>query len=213
MLWVTGTNRWAGFALCMKAAFSTVFFRPFHPICGSWNHFSGEWPAFKENRRLIVITLSEGKHCFVCRCVLGPNIKCTSYCNSCQKNGKTLSLGQELCYPLALALPPVSKKVEFICEMRILIPVSYFVRTERERNVCIYHSLWPMLHASAVHWSLVFLFVFLNFLKILFVYFWLHWIFVAAHRLFSSCGEWELLFVAVHGLLIAVASLVAEHGF
>ena len=29
---------------------------------------------------------------------------------------------------------------------------------------------------------------------------------------FSSCGEWGLLFIAVHGLLIAVASLVAEHG-
>ena len=31
-------------------------------------------------------------------------------------------------------------------------------------------------------------------------------------RAFSSCSEWGLLFVAVHGLLIAVASLVAEHG-
>ena len=30
-------------------------------------------------------------------------------------------------------------------------------------------------------------------------------------RAFSSCSEWELLFVAVQGLLIAVASLV-EHG-
>ena len=30
-------------------------------------------------------------------------------------------------------------------------------------------------------------------------------------RAFSSCGEWGLLFVAVHGLLIVVASLVAEH--
>ena len=29
---------------------------------------------------------------------------------------------------------------------------------------------------------------------------------------FSSCGEWGLLFIAVRGLLIAVASLVAEHG-
>ena len=29
---------------------------------------------------------------------------------------------------------------------------------------------------------------------------------------FSSCGEWGLLFVVVHGLLIAVASFVAEHG-
>ena len=31
-------------------------------------------------------------------------------------------------------------------------------------------------------------------------------------RAFSSCGERGLLFVAVHGLLIMVASLVAEHG-
>ena len=29
---------------------------------------------------------------------------------------------------------------------------------------------------------------------------------------FSSCGEWGQLFVAVHGLLIAVASLVVGHG-
>ena len=29
--------------------------------------------------------------------------------------------------------------------------------------------------------------------------------------LFSCGGEWGLLFVAVHGLLIAMASLVAEH--
>ena len=31
-------------------------------------------------------------------------------------------------------------------------------------------------------------------------------------RAFSSCREWGLLFVAVHGLLLVVASLVAEHG-
>ena len=30
-------------------------------------------------------------------------------------------------------------------------------------------------------------------------------------RAFSSCGEQGLLFIAVHGLLIAVASLVVEH--
>ena len=29
---------------------------------------------------------------------------------------------------------------------------------------------------------------------------------------FSSCGKWGLLFIAVRGLLIVVASLVAEHG-
>ena len=31
-------------------------------------------------------------------------------------------------------------------------------------------------------------------------------------RAFSSCSERGLLFIAVHRLLIAVASLVAEHG-
>ena len=31
-------------------------------------------------------------------------------------------------------------------------------------------------------------------------------------RAFSSCGEQGLLFAAVHGLLIVLASLVAEHG-
>ena len=40
-------------------------------------------------------------------------------------------------------------------------------------------------------------------LFILFMYFWLHWVFM---------GEHGLLFLAVRGLLTAVVSLVAEHG-
>ena len=52
--------------------------------------------------------------------------------------------------------------------------------------------------------------LFLIYLFYLF-YFWLHWVFVVAWA-FSSCGEQRLLFVMVRGLLIAVASLVAEHG-
>ena len=43
--------------------------------------------------------------------------------------------------------------------------------------------------------------------------FWLRWVFVAAHRLFSSCSKQGLQFIAVHQLLIVVASLVAENGF
>ena len=31
-------------------------------------------------------------------------------------------------------------------------------------------------------------------------------------RAFSICSKWGLLFTAVHGLLITVASLVSEHG-
>ena len=62
-------------------------------------------------------------------------------------------------------------------------------------------------------WCVILLHLFLSFLKIyLFTYFWLCWAFVAVWRLFSSCGERGLLWVVVHGLLNAVASLVAAHG-
>ena len=45
-----------------------------------------------------------------------------------------------------------------------------------------------------------------NFLKFLFIYFWLHWVFIAL-----SCCEQGYSPVAMQGLLIEVASLVAEH--
>ena len=43
-----------------------------------------------------------------------------------------------------------------------------------------------------------------------FIYLWLHWVFVAALT-FSGFDERGLLFSVVHGLLIAVPSLAAEH--
>ena len=52
--------------------------------------------------------------------------------------------------------------------------------------------------------------LFLKFIY-LFIYFWLHWVFVAEHGYFSS-DKRGLLFVVVRRLLTAVASLVAEHG-
>ena len=53
-----------------------------------------------------------------------------------------------------------------------------------------------------------------NFLKInLFIYlFWAVLGLRCCARVFSSCGERGPLFVGVRGLLIGVASLVAEHG-
>ena len=54
-------------------------------------------------------------------------------------------------------------------------------------------------------------FFFFSNLFILFVCFWLHWVLIAA-RASSSYSKRGLLFVAVHGLLSAVASLVVEHG-
>ena len=56
------------------------------------------------------------------------------------------------------------------------------------------------------------LFPYIFFFSFLFFLFWLRWVFVAACRLFSSCSERGLLFVALCGLLIAVASLVLERG-
>ena len=53
--------------------------------------------------------------------------------------------------------------------------------------------------------SLILIFIYI-------IYFWLRWVFVAALVLSLVGGKRELLFVAVRGLLIAVASLVAEHG-
>ena len=70
-----------------------------------------------------------------------------------------------------------------------------------------------MIHAYLVPWlpRSIIIIIFYKFIS--FIY-----LFLAALglrccvRAFSSCGERGLLFVAVRGLLIAVAPLVAEHG-
>ena len=57
----------------------------------------------------------------------------------------------------------------------------------------------------------LFIYLFLKF--ILFIYLFLAVLgLCCCVRAFSSCGELGPLFVAVRGLLIAVASLVLEHG-
>ena len=63
---------------------------------------------------------------------------------------------------------------------------------------------------GAVGFFLVCLFVFNIYL---FIYlFWATLGLRCCARAFSSCGERGLLFIAVRGLRIAVASLVVEHG-
>ena len=54
----------------------------------------------------------------------------------------------------------------------------------------------------------------LNFVKNTFIYLFLFFGYAGSSllcRLFSNCGKQELLFIAVHRLLIVMASLVAEH--
>ena len=59
---------------------------------------------------------------------------------------------------------------------------------------------------------ILFFFINLFFLIYLFILFLAALGLCCCTRAFSSCGEQGLLFVAVRGLLTAVASLVAEHG-
>ena len=75
--------------------------------------------------------------------------------------------------------------------------------------------LWPFLENTVCHKMLGRII-----LRLLFSFFILFYLLIflavlclrCCARAFSSCGEQGLFFVAVHGLLTAVASLVAEHG-
>ena len=55
-------------------------------------------------------------------------------------------------------------------------------------------------------------FKFIYFIIIIF-YFWLCWVFIAVSGISLVAASGRLIFVAVCRLLIAVASLVVEHGF
>ena len=44
--------------------------------------------------------------------------------------------------------------------------------------------------------------------KHLFIYFWLHWVFVTVHKLFLVAASSSYSLVAVHELLISVASVL-----
>ena len=64
-------------------------------------------------------------------------------------------------------------------------------------------------------WFLGFFDYLFFFLKFIYLFIYLFLAALGLHccaQAFSSCGEQGLLFIAVHGLLIAVAALVADHG-
>ena len=74
-----------------------------------------------------------------------------------------------------------------------------------EAGVCLFCLVLLRGKSSSEVW---FVFCFLFFVFLFLAALGLH----CCARAFSSCGERGLLFVALCGLLIAVASLVAEHG-
>ena len=81
------------------------------------------------------------------------------------------------------------------------VPCTYSVVASFMSFGKYFYGLLPLSWGFLRSWVLAFIY-FLKFIY-LFVCFWLHWVFVAARG---------LSLVAARGFLIAVASLVAEHG-
>jgi len=71
------------------------------------------------------------------------------------------------------------------------------------------HLQIPVHGALLMHGSKSFLHPFQSF-QLVFIYFWLHWLLVAAQA-FSSCGELRLLSAAVYKVLVADPFLAVEH--
>ena len=78
-------------------------------------------------------------------------------------------------------------------------------------NPCSLHWQADSNYCATREVPVVFSFILFFFTIYLFIYLWLRWVFVAVRGL-SLVVARGLLFVAVRRLLIAVASLVAEHG-
>ena len=76
--------------------------------------------------------------------------------------------------------------------------------------ICLYPTLPQKLLPTPLHlFTYSSRFFFYKFIYLF--YFWLYWVFIATHGLSPVAASMGLLFVAVHGFFIAVASLVAEH--
>ena len=91
------------------------------------------------------------------------------------------------------------------------LELSSLIEKSEISHILLLFQKYVLLFTKAIESSIVFFFLFFSFFKLINL-------FLAALGLrfcaqaFSACGERGLLFVVVRGLLIAMASLVAEHG-
>ena len=81
-----------------------------------------------------------------------------------------------------------------------------FFPTKSVPGFCFLHILTNICCLWSFFFLSFFLFIYM------YIHFWLHWVFVATCELSLVAESGSYFFVAVRGLLIAVASLVAEHG-
>ena len=103
-----------------------------------------------------------------------------------------MSLGRGLWVTPLFISRAISDSSEFII-MNILISLPF---------KCVFYL--PVLQIFSNHFLNKFIYLFMHLFLAVFS---LH----CCIRVFSSCGKWGLLIIAIHRLLIAVASLV-EHG-
>ena len=84
---------------------------------------------------------------------------------------------------------------------------------ERFLTGCVLKTLTEQIHLSQEMRNLILFYfiLFILFCSLLFFFFLAVLGLRCCVWAFSSCGEWGLLFIVVRGLLIAVASLAAEH--
>ena len=92
-----------------------------------------------------------------------------------------------------------------LVELTLLITTEFQQKSNKaskQQNQNMPHQCFPSKCVLCFFFSLRFN----NFISL-----WVHWVFIAVYGAFSSCGEWGLLSSCVCRLLIAVASLLAEH--
>ena len=114
----------------------------------------------------------------------------------------------------ALRLPHLIVKrsyTEFYM-MSANLKIFRFLKDTNKTPGKVAFNLYAVNLKSLIWFNSLSFFFFFNFLN-LFIYFMAVLGLRFCARAFSSCGERGLLFVAVHGLLTTVASLVGEHGF
>ena len=118
-------------------------------------------------------------------------------------------------WKMSLTLPPNNSVGIFSIKLyfEIIVDAHVVVRSNTERS-CVHGEgshvelLYPHPLASCSHFLLFNIYIYIY----IFIYFWLRWVFVAVRGLSVVAVSGGLLFVAVCGLLIVVASVVAEHG-